>query len=988
MTKDEILNGMSEQEFYNLYPTKEAWEQAQSQMAYGGSPFIQGFPFGAGITMADGGTPYYGGPLHPAQYGEQTQGFDSTNMVLTGEGDLSAQQAAAAKLTLESNNEYTNTAGDRRFVKNINSPVSTFNANGVAGKMLNTPTTGTVGVNFNTANTNNNFTALPIIGKKPNQILDTNTGKLVTQQKGGVNWPKFKTASEHDKFVARDPNLSLYSQEDLQALGLVRPEAPNLEAIKKQNKNPYRPAGQTASGAGLFNNAQGQQFTFSDGTYNPYSSAEEPIVVERFGGGLPGGPYEMPCMNCGGYMAEGGDSSIFGYGQFPAMQDGGDPNATWLAQEQFALQKKTKQGIPSGVKPTGTNPLYFNPYIKGSDISQPDSMHTSPYDPRIAAYFKGNKMIAGPAENTGPAIQAARKANTGKFYKKDNEIYPNYLAVEQVGGGFINDGSYPTMNMGGIDYSSTINDVFSKYQKKSGGVTSQGGNQNYIKKQQADFYNAIQSNVINKFNQDERDIANQVTQQAAMETMASHGYQYGGGPGMSYGNQPYDATNLDNQAIQNMYRDKISNYQDQRAQDTNAFYNANINLASNIDQNLAAGRAMNSMFDVTPKAQYGKAVRPENYKTQAEYDAAVQAQYDAEIAASDNTQQNMPWFKQFAQEFGPQGRNNGLKYFPANMKQHYQMNKKGKEAFNNLPDNFQMGKLKVTPEYGVLGRTWMGKKLGIGPKRIGFELDGTSAWQNSPNEQGPQVRLSDPTNPLLNPNAEQNPHVILDPARSNNLGPAIQTTPNPNFNWDLVKQAYGGYKAQDGRSVLGPNPIGMPKGVALNGAPPATSFIGQPASAFSTPASIGQNAPEINKFTQADESGVNKVNAKANLNRQWSGVAETLGQYAIPGLNMLANQFEKKDYRNAQKKLEEGTLADNAKLTRSANAFDMGTYQINTGDFRENEKNFSQFPGYNVGKFGGRFQEGGAQGDSWEDDLTEDEIEILKSQGYNVEYLD
>ena len=179
----------------------------------------------------------------------------------------------------------------------------------------------------------------------------------------------------------------------------------------------------------------------------------------------------------------------------------------------------------------------------------------------------------------------------------------------------------------------------------------------------------------------------------------------------------------------------------------------------------------------------------------------------------------------------------------------------------------------------------------------------------------------------------------------------------------------------------------MPKGVALNGAPPATDFLGTPA-VTNYKIQAGIKDPEINKFTQADESGINKVNAKANLNRQWSGVAETLGQYAIPGLNMLANQFEKKDYRNAQKKLEAGTLADNAKITRNANAFDMGTYNPNTGDFRENEKNFSQFPGYNVGRYGGFMQEGGAQDDSWEDDLSEEEIENLKSQGYNVEYLD
>jgi hypothetical protein len=55
MTKEEILNGMSEQEFYSLYPTREAWEQVQQQMAYGGMPNIMGIPFGAGVIMEEGG---------------------------------------------------------------------------------------------------------------------------------------------------------------------------------------------------------------------------------------------------------------------------------------------------------------------------------------------------------------------------------------------------------------------------------------------------------------------------------------------------------------------------------------------------------------------------------------------------------------------------------------------------------------------------------------------------------------------------------------------------------------------------------------------------------------------------------------------------------------------------------------------------------------------------------------------------------------------
>jgi hypothetical protein len=127
------------------------------------------------------------------------------------------------------------------------------------------------------------------------------------------------------------------------------------------------------------------------------------------------------------------------------------------------------------------------------------------------------------------------------------------------------------------------------------------------------------------------------------------------------------------------------------------------------------------------------------------------------------------------------------------------------------------------------------------------------------------------------------------------------------------------------------------------------------------------------------------VTAKSKL----KGVKNLIGQYAIPGINKLASMFEQDDRENSERALEQGMLADNAKVTRPANAFNMGTYNVNSGDFRENQKNSSQYPGFNA-QFGGfnTMQMGGGMDDSWEDDLTEDEIENLRAQGYNIEYLD
>lgn len=389
MTKEEILNGMSEDEFYQLYPTKQAWEQANkmklgglSGAPHNGQPTADQF-FSYGSHALDkfnipfGHFAYGGGPIYPAQMGVQTntamnyQNLDNEGRPIQG--------------GLMWNPETGETLKDP-----IIQPVSQFQANGVQSKTMNPATQGTIGINTNIVNTNKGAgQSRFIIGSKPGQILNTNTGKL-----------------------------------------------------------------------------------------------------QKFGG--------APCYDCGGpHMQDGGFNSAVNYGSFSVpMQIGGDPTALWMAQEQMALQKKTKTGTPSGIKPTGTNPLNFNPFIKGSDISEPDSMHTSPYNPNIAAYFKGNKVIAGPATDSGQAKKEAMMLNRGKMYKKDNEIFPNYM--QQDGGSLdpSNNEMYPILDFGGLK---NIIDSAAKHMKKAygGDLTEQGGNQDFKKQYRSTFDNYIKQNTYN-----------------------------------------------------------------------------------------------------------------------------------------------------------------------------------------------------------------------------------------------------------------------------------------------------------------------------------------------------------------------------------------------------------------------------------------------------------------------------------------------------------
>jgi len=136
-------------------------------------------------------------------------------------------------------------------------------------------------------------------------------------------WPSFNTASQFDKFIKNDPNLSLYNQSDLEGLGLVRPQGINKAAVKRQNEKatPFLPAGQTAEGFGIFQDNTGQSFLNQQGEYIKFD--EDPGVVlnnNKYGG--------KPCFECGGFKKHGGD-------KLPQ----GDSNETFLESKQNSFLK-------------------------------------------------------------------------------------------------------------------------------------------------------------------------------------------------------------------------------------------------------------------------------------------------------------------------------------------------------------------------------------------------------------------------------------------------------------------------------------------------------------------------------------------------------------------------------------------------------------------------------------------------------------------------
>jgi hypothetical protein len=115
------------------------------------------------------------------------------------------------------------------------------------------------------------------------------------------------------------------------------------------------------------------------------------------------------------------------------------------------------------------------------------------------------------------------------------------------------------------------------------------------------------------------------------------------------------------------------------------------------------------------------------------------------------------------------------------------------------------------------------------------------------------------------------------------------------------------------------------------------------------------------------------------------GIGKALAQYAPAAINTVAGAFEARDYRKAQEDLANSQTADRMFLGSTGNR---GDYDPNSGMFRPDQMVPVQFPGGMYGAYGGSFQDGGMYEEGEELDLSPEEIEELRAQGYVIEELD
>ena len=458
MTKEEILNGMSEEEFYNLYPTEEAYFMAKggslSGAPHNGQPTADEFfsygapalghmniPMSNPTYLAHGGMYHSDGPFYHAQPG----------MIINP--PKAAPVAAPDADAFMTQYDKTNPA-----VSGFNDP--------------------------------------------PKSIINT---------------PKFNTRSQYDKFKG-NPNFAKYSDADMQGLGFDVPAEPKANLNQKPQR-PYIPAGQDSSGTGLFTNPQGQQFTFSKGEYNPYSPPPTPppiVAKQRYGGYMDMGGYNSP-TNYGSFsvpMDEGGMPMAQ-----PGVQVNPEMKAFLEQRNQSNINNTPSRTKNYEAEGTDLSRLYpnknnFDLRVEGQRFPT-DSVVNIPNNPQLqAAYRNGKFTIAG---STQAGIKQAAAINAGNLKQgKDKMVYADYSNLyKQEYGGILdasNNQDYPVMDEGGRSNLMKIIKAAGKKMKKEyaagGDTTMQGGNQDYIANIKGTYDNFLKQNVYNSLvDQEQQDLS-------------------------------------------------------------------------------------------------------------------------------------------------------------------------------------------------------------------------------------------------------------------------------------------------------------------------------------------------------------------------------------------------------------------------------------------------------------------------------------------------
>lgn len=696
---------------------------------------------------------------------------------------------------------------------------------------------------------------------------------------------------------------------------------------------------------------------------NPYYAAE---------GGTPyyGGPIRP-------YDGGGDYNSPTNYGSFPAMQTGGvNPEMAAFLQQRNPGNVKNIPSDARNYDAKGRDLSYLYPNNRLGLESQKfdtDSIVPIPNNPQFnAAYKSGKFVITG---NTPQAGNQAAKINAGHLKQgKDKTVYADYSDLYKEDGGILdasNNQSYPMFNDGGrYNLLNLIKSASKKMKKAYGGDTvTQGGNSdNYGQGVTNAFINGIKSNTMNALmNEEEQNFSSAIKQMGG----------YAGGYDNSYSQGPQ--LNPQNSAMQSMYQQRTDDLQSNVDQSGQNFMNASSNLVN----------SFRPQTKVTVKAGVG--MQTESTEPSRNMSPEEWAWMDEQRKANENKVQYNKYFKSNTQ---------GMNYIPMNYgyktkisknadaklqalaanptstlkkyvdkdtlfghktklvfgsKDLYEDNMKIKSApdainhhnNNKLSDFLNKIESKIGSKNKSKDLTQQNSVSGVSPLRPGVgnanpALDNvytperqTLNLPNSPRMQGPTQGVE------TRAEANQGQAPFYAPTHS----------PFPLKTANAPGYGYGGglMMAQDGTSLDDNMPIKMQ---------PIDTTAG-----FSNYVdNQGLNLQQQQGHLKDPETGsMYTGKEKKTTITQKTGLrpsGEAAANWGLAGVNALSSRLEQNQDRSSEQ-LADSQIAGRAFLAKPANAMNQGDYNINSGDFRENQKVPVQFPGNTSPAYGTSFAEHG-----------------------------
>jgi hypothetical protein len=506
MTKEEILNGMSEEEFYNLYPTEEAYFMAKggslSGAPHNGQPTADEFfsygapafghmniPMSNPTYLAHGGT-YFGGPIRPYAYGGLTKYQGDVNG-----SQVNPWQTPGSTHPDDPNFIHSTTSGSTRWVtKEGKTPFQ---------ELLSKP-------------------KMYGSGKWTGQdTLIHNDPRLFNIEKAISEKPEYKS-SYWGAPILRDLDEVERAKAYEMTYGAPNSLINRTGTAKGTNPDPYDQM--------YYDAIKGND----SGTAKPVSKELEQKLR-----------YYSKAKKYGGYMDMGGYNSPTNYGSFSVPMDMGGEEDSNDPPKFVPLSKKDSAAVTEKLKYidkrypenkyeflfTDTTETDIRPFNKKLNKFERLSDNLQ-WDPKKRLFGDNEKWINHKAMQEKLARQAAKKnepslrpspfAETWNLLKRQEEERLRRAAEQKEYGGILdanNNQDYPMMNQGGMDayaFGGNYDNLrsflktVSKANKKAfgGDKTIQGGNQDYITERKNIYDTFLKQNVYNSLvDQEEEDIS-------------------------------------------------------------------------------------------------------------------------------------------------------------------------------------------------------------------------------------------------------------------------------------------------------------------------------------------------------------------------------------------------------------------------------------------------------------------------------------------------